>query len=104
MKGNLSVSTTRLLKTVLPGSCLWTGLRDVEGFGFNDTMEELKRLYPDDDDAMEEGSGIPEAIREMLTSRAAVEALGNMIWCVFIYNFICVMCQLLSFQFLFSKF
>lgn len=78
-KGNLSVSTTRLLKAVLPGSCIWTSLREVEGFGYKETLEELKSLYPDDDD-MEEGSNIPDAIRQMLTCEPAVEALGAMIW------------------------
>ncbi|EJC97743.1 DNA mismatch repair protein Msh6 [Fomitiporia mediterranea MF3/22] len=79
-KGNLSVSTTRLLKAVLPGSCIWTGLREVEGFGFKETMDELKNLYPDGEDDMEEGANIPDAIKEMLTSETAVIALGAMIW------------------------
>ncbi|THH03935.1 hypothetical protein EW145_g5888 [Phellinidium pouzarii] len=79
-KGNLSVSTTRLLKAVLPGSCLWTALREVEGFKYKETLEELRILYPDNGDDMEEGAGIPDAIREMLTNEPAVEALGAMIW------------------------
>ncbi|KAH8113753.1 DNA mismatch repair protein Msh6 [Phellopilus nigrolimitatus] len=78
-KGKLSVATTRLLKAVLPGSCLWTCLREVEGFKYKETLEELKQLYPDDEDDME-GAGIPEAIREMVTCEPAVEALGAMIW------------------------
>ncbi|KAL5499193.1 MSH6 [Sanghuangporus vaninii] len=79
-KGNLSVSTMRLLKAVLPGSCIWTGLREVEGFGYKQTLEELKTLYPDSEDDMEEGGNIPGAIRDMLTSEPAVIALGAMIW------------------------
>ncbi|TDL25149.1 DNA mismatch repair protein Msh6 [Rickenella mellea] len=79
-KGNFSVSTTRLLKAVLPSSCLWTGLRDVEGFGYDETLEQLKDLYPDDDDAMEEGGAIPEAIRSMIGNNGAIKALGSMIW------------------------
>ena len=69
-----------MLKAVLPGSCLWTSLRDCEGFKYKETLEELKKLYPDDDDAMEEGSAIPDAIRNMLTCKPAVEALGSIIW------------------------
>ena len=48
--------------------------------GWEETLEELKKLYPDDDDAMEEGSAIPDAIRDMLTCKPAVEALGSIIW------------------------
>ncbi|KAI0266519.1 muts domain V-domain-containing protein [Gloeopeniophorella convolvens] len=83
-KGNLSVSTTRLLKSILPGSCLWTSLRDVEGFGYDKTLKELKVLYAaggesdvmDDDDY----SDIPTAIRDMIGYKSAVEALGSMMW------------------------
>ncbi|KAJ6547168.1 DNA mismatch repair protein msh6 [Mycena capillaripes] len=84
-KGKLSVSTTRLLKSILPAACLWTGLRDVEGFGYDQTMVELRKLYPAtgeddmDDDAMLPSS-VPEPIREMMGSRSAVESLGSLIW------------------------
>lgn len=74
------MSTTRLLKAVLPGPCIWTSLREVEGFGYKQTLDELKKLYPDGEDDMEEGANVPDAIREMLTSEPAVEALGSMIW------------------------
>ena len=82
------MSTTRLLKAVLPGSCLWTSLRDSEGFKYQDTIKELKKLYPksdDDDDEMVDnphglGSSVPEAIRKVLHSEDAIEALGAMIW------------------------
>lgn len=80
MQGNLSVATTRTLKSVLPGSTLWTGLRDCEGFQYEDALKEVKKLYPDTDDDIEEGSSIPDAIREMLDSKSAIEALGSMIW------------------------
>ncbi|KAI1786071.1 DNA mismatch repair protein Msh6 [Ganoderma leucocontextum] len=86
--GNLSVSTTRLLKSILPGNCLWTSLRDVEGLKFHDTIKELKKLYPpsdDDDDEMTDNphglsSAVPEPIRQMLSHTRAIEALGSMIW------------------------
>ncbi|KAF8652371.1 hypothetical protein AX16_004399 [Volvariella volvacea WC 439] len=85
-KGTLSVSTTRLLKSVLPASCLWTGLREVEGFDYDNTLRELKELYPagSDDDEEMEGSALPQSvpapIREMLDCRHAINALGLMIW------------------------
>ncbi|TFK46819.1 DNA mismatch repair protein Msh6 [Heliocybe sulcata] len=85
-KGNLSVPTTRLLKGILPSSCLWTTLRECEGFDYNATLKELKNLYPpaDDEVAMMEddalGSGVPGAIRSMVPSRNAMLALGAMIW------------------------
>ena len=80
IEGNLSVFTTRLLKNVLPASCLWTSLRDCEGFGYRETQQELKNLYPDSDDDVDAGSAIPDAIRSMLDSEVAIEALGSMIW------------------------
>ncbi|KAJ7090206.1 muts domain V-domain-containing protein [Mycena belliarum] len=84
-KGQLSVSTTRLLKAVLPAACLWTGLREVEGFDYDQTMVELRKLYPatDEDDMDNDAalpSNVPEPIREMLGSRSAIESLGSMIW------------------------
>ncbi|KAI0822933.1 DNA mismatch repair protein Msh6 [Trametes gibbosa] len=86
-KGNLSVSTTRLLKSILPGNCLWTSLRESEGFKYNDTIKELKKLYPadEDDDEMADNphgltKAVPEPIRKMLPHHEAIEALGAMIW------------------------
>ncbi|KAJ7197253.1 muts domain V-domain-containing protein [Mycena pura] len=84
-KGKLSVSTTRLLKSILPAGCLWTGLREVEGFSYEQTLVELRKLYP----AVEENdmdkdavlpSSVPEPIREMMGSHSATESLGSMIW------------------------
>ncbi|KAJ7445807.1 muts domain V-domain-containing protein [Mycena galericulata] len=84
-KGKLSVSTTRLLKAILPAACLWTGLREVEGFGYDQTMVELRKLYPaseggDMNDDVVLPSSVPEPIREMMGSRSAIESLGGMIW------------------------
>ncbi|KAJ6488686.1 muts domain V-domain-containing protein [Mycena vitilis] len=85
-KGKLSVSTTRLLKSILPAACLWTGLREVEGFGYDQTMVELRKLYPagDDESNMDDDvllpSSVPEPIREMMGSRSAIESLGSLIW------------------------
>jgi DNA mismatch repair protein MSH6 len=80
------VATTRLLKVILPGTCLWTSLRDVEGFGYDRTLSELKSLYAvGGEDAMDDDDdygGIPAAIRDMFGCRNAIEALGSMMWCV----------------------
>ncbi|KAF8889581.1 DNA mismatch repair protein msh6 [Infundibulicybe gibba] len=85
VKGNLTPVTERLLKMVLPATCLWTSLRPVEGPKYTQTLEELKSLYPaDEDTAMDDGevlpSTVPEPIRKMLGSRNAILALGYMIW------------------------
>ncbi len=97
-QGNLSVSTTRLLKAILPDSCLWTSLRDCEGLSYENTLKELKTLYPangkgDEEEMDEDGEfyqckrlgltkAVPEAIRKMISCNTAIEALGSMIWCV----------------------
>ncbi|KAL4256940.1 DNA mismatch repair protein [Pleurotus pulmonarius] len=87
-KGTLSVTTTRLLKSILPVACLWTSLRQVEGFSYEETIEQLKKIYQSDgeDDTMEEDdshglpSSVPPSIREMVDFKTAIEALGSMIW------------------------
>ncbi|KAF6764079.1 DNA mismatch repair protein msh6 [Ephemerocybe angulata] len=93
-KGSLSVDTQRILKSILPSSCLWTALRDVEGFKYDAALNELKTLFPNSEgeDAMEEDSegeggsanilppSVPQSIREMAHDRPAMEALGSMIW------------------------
>ncbi|KAH9061137.1 DNA mismatch repair protein Msh6, partial [Lactarius vividus] len=82
-KGNLSVATTRLLKAILPGACLWTSLRDVEGFGYDRTLDELKDLYgTSSEETMgdDDYGAIPTAIRDMLGYKNAIEALGSMMW------------------------
>ncbi|KIJ41375.1 hypothetical protein M422DRAFT_172322, partial [Sphaerobolus stellatus SS14] len=81
-KGNLSVTTTRLFRNVLDSSCLWNSLRPSEGFKYDEAVYQLKEMFHDDDDAMEEGQGLPEAIREMLGHKETIEALGGMIWYV----------------------
>ncbi|KAG6815417.1 hypothetical protein H0H87_002062 [Tephrocybe sp. NHM501043] len=95
LKGNLSVPTTRLLKAVLPATCLWTGLRTVEGFGYDETLQEVRSMYieEDSDETMvdeDEESGlpacIPEPIRAMVGSQNAIKSLGSMIWSVLYLN------------------
>ncbi|KAJ3747148.1 muts domain V-domain-containing protein [Lentinula detonsa] len=85
-KGNLSVSTTRLLKSILPAACLWTGLREVEGLGYKDTLEDLKVRFPVTDELGDTNDGkllpesVPKPIRDMVDSEPAIEALGLLIW------------------------
>ncbi|KAI0087410.1 DNA mismatch repair protein Msh6 [Irpex rosettiformis] len=87
-KGNLSVPTTRLLKTILPGNCVWTSLRENEGLNFEGTIKELKTMYPvreEDNPDIEDiplglSASVPKAIRSMIMYTGAVEALGSMIW------------------------
>ncbi|CCL98235.1 uncharacterized protein FIBRA_00229 [Fibroporia radiculosa] len=74
-KGNLSVSTTRLLKVILPGNCLWTSLRESEGLAYEKTLKELTRLFPADDDNADLHSihgltdTVPTAIRDVAGSK-----------------------------------
>ena len=92
-QGNLSVPTTRLLKSILPGNCIWTSLRESEGLTFEKTIKELRTLYPtaeEDDEDMDVShhglsASVPEAIRSMIMYQGAVEALGSMIWWVLLY-------------------
>ncbi|KAG7098886.1 hypothetical protein E1B28_000786 [Marasmius oreades] len=82
-KGNLSVSTTRLMKSILPGACAWTGLREVEGLDYEATLQELNNRFPTDEETMTDSilsSGVPEPIRALVDSKCAIEALGCMIW------------------------
>lgn len=85
LKGNLSVSTTRLLKLILPAACGWTGLREVEGLDYDATLQELKTRYPIDEETMDDAdavlpNSVPQPIRELADSECAIEALGAMIW------------------------
>lgn len=74
----------------LPSGCLWTGLRSVEGFKYNETLNELKTIYctAEDIDMEDEDSlyalpeAVPEPIREVARDKLAIEALGSMIWYV----------------------
>jgi DNA mismatch repair protein MSH6 len=70
---------------VLPDTCLWTSLREVEGFKFDETLTELKKFYSTGEDAeMDEDdlSYVPDAIRELLGCKDAIEAIGAMMWYV----------------------
>ncbi|KIJ62178.1 hypothetical protein HYDPIDRAFT_158442 [Hydnomerulius pinastri MD-312] len=86
-KGNLSVPTTRLLKAILPSACLWTSLRDVEGFSYEQTIKELNEMFSssaDEEAAMDEdgvlNAAVPQSIKDMAGCKSAMEALGAMAW------------------------
>lgn len=96
-KGNLSVSTLRMLRSALSVDCQWTALKaGTEFLRPEDTREELKKLFKpkafdedgepmeveDDDD--DEDARVPENIRIMYDKPIAMSALGGMIWCVFL--------------------
>ena len=90
-QGAFSTSTQRLLKIILPSNCLWTPLRNVEGLNYEQTLEELKTIYPvtsESDIPMEEDdstvdilpASVPAPIRDLSSEKLAMEALGSMIW------------------------
>ncbi|KAH7907952.1 muts domain V-domain-containing protein [Hygrophoropsis aurantiaca] len=85
-KGNLSVATTRMLKAILPAGCLWTSLREVEGFTYEQIIKELNQMFAGDkeDAAMDEdavlSSAVPQGIRDMAGCKTAMEGLGAMAW------------------------
>ena len=69
----------------LPSGCLWTGLRlgSVEGFKYNETLTELKKIYCTDEDIDMEDEDSPYAlpgsvlgpILEMSRDKLAIETL-----------------------------
>lgn len=76
---------------MLPAGCLWTALRPVEGFKYDETIEELKTIYPPgpgEDVEMDQDDpsycilpeSVPAPIREMAEDKLAIESLGTMIW------------------------
>ena len=79
------MATTRLLKSILSASCLWTSLRESEGFDYDQTLAEVKTLYPaDEEDCIDDDNflaeAVPQSIRDMVGHKDAMEALGAMIW------------------------
>jgi DNA mismatch repair protein MSH6 len=77
-----------MLKMILPNNCLWTRLRSVEGLDYDQTMAQLKTLFPSEDEDMEDDSdnvlptSVPESIREMSSYPRTIESLGCMVWLV----------------------
>ena len=84
-KGNLSVSTLRMLRNTLSIDCQWTALKPGTQFlRAEDTVDELKKLFKPQDSVMEvdgdDDAGIPDAIKKMYDKPVAMAALGGMIW------------------------
>ncbi|KAK4055994.1 DNA mismatch repair protein msh6 [Microbotryomycetes sp. JL221] len=84
-KGNLSVSTLRLLRNSLGIDCQWTMLKPgTEFLREDDTKAELRKMFgatqADDDDVMDQDANVPEQIREMYDEPVVMSALGGMIW------------------------
>lgn len=74
------MSTTRILKNILPASCTWTTLRSIEGYDYAKTLDELRTLYPPAEDDPESGASLPDAIQSVIGDETAIQALGSMIW------------------------
>ena len=69
-----------MLKTLLPGRCIWTCLRVVEGYDYEATLNELKELYPPKEDDESAVADLPEAIHSLVDNECAIMALGAIIW------------------------
>lgn len=83
-KGNLSVSTLRMLRNTLSIECTWTALKPGTQFlRPEDTVQELKKLFKKKGGAGMEVDGeegdVPEAIVKMYDKPIAMTALGGMI-------------------------
>lgn len=83
-KGNLSVSTLRLLRSCLSIECQWTALKPgTEFLREEDTKAELRRLFRGERDMAvdeDEDSVVPNSIKIMYDKPIAMSALGGMIW------------------------
>ncbi|KAM0787401.1 hypothetical protein ACM66B_003486 [Microbotryomycetes sp. NB124-2] len=86
-KGNLSVSTLRLLRNCLSIDCQWTALKPgTEFLREEDTKAELRKMFRPQDggDAMDTGddqdANVPQVIRDMYNEPVCMSALGGMIW------------------------
>ncbi|KAK4705468.1 DNA mismatch repair protein MSH6, partial [Phenoliferia sp. Uapishka_3] len=88
-KGNLSVSTLRLLRNSVGVDCQWTALKaGTEFLRGEETKRELRKLFAGgdgegmevDEEGQEEDKGVPENIRVMYEKEIAMSALGGMIW------------------------
>ncbi|WVO23631.1 uncharacterized protein IAS62_004986 [Cryptococcus decagattii] len=76
-KGNLSVTTTRLLRNILPSSTAWQSFKDGKEFY---TAEDTLNLLPSIFSSEEGESTIPEAITSLQDNALAMESLGGMLF------------------------
>ncbi|WVQ80465.1 hypothetical protein IAT38_002570 [Cryptococcus sp. DSM 104549] len=84
-KGNLSVTTTRLLRNILPSSTAWQSFKDgKEFYTAEETVRQLPEVFAAPAAGEGEGEaqvgGIPEAIANMQDTPLAMEALGGMLF------------------------
>ncbi|GEM07599.1 DNA mismatch repair protein MSH6 [Rhodotorula toruloides] len=93
-KGNLSVSTLRLLRNCLGLECQWTALKEGKEFlNAEDAKGEVVKLFEESKkgagendnedmevDGQDDESVVPESIRKMYDKPVAMSALGGMIW------------------------
>lgn len=90
-KGNLSVSTLRVLRNALSIDCQWAALKaGTEFLRAEDTRLELQKLFTpkpahedqeieeEEEEAVE--ARIPETIKNMYDKHVAMSALGGMLW------------------------
>lgn len=98
-KGNLSVSTLRLLRSCVGVDCQWTALKEGKEFlRPEDAKDEVEKLFKEaagkkgDEEGEMEVDGeeqvvVPENIRLMYEKPVAMSALGGMVWCVSSFPF-----------------
>ncbi|GAA5837892.1 hypothetical protein JCM9279_004059 [Rhodotorula babjevae] len=89
-KGNLSVSTIRLLRNCLGLECQWTALKEGKEFLAADVArDELVKLFKEglrggekvmDVDDPDEDAVVPKNVRAMYDKPVAMSALGGMVW------------------------
>ncbi|GAA5881916.1 hypothetical protein JCM16303_003463 [Sporobolomyces ruberrimus] len=89
-KGNLSVSTLRLLRNCLGIDTQWTALKEGKEFlRADDAREEVIKLFKaaakgkeasEDHDEVDDDSLVPADIRKMYDKPVAMSALGGMVW------------------------
>lgn len=82
-KGNLSISTLRSLRSILPSSCVWTALKAKGEFLSRDkTLAALDEFFPAPEDGGVDGeaaSSYPETIEANMDNELVMESLGGLI-------------------------
>jgi DNA mismatch repair protein MSH6 len=85
-QGDLSVSTLRTLRSILPSSCVWTALRPKDTCTAEQTIDLLVDFFPPKEDAPVNANGddkrlhgLPEALNGALDQPLVLASLGGMI-------------------------
>ncbi|WRT63564.1 uncharacterized protein IL334_000469 [Kwoniella shivajii] len=81
-KGNLSMSTSRMLRNILPSSTLWQSFKEGKEFcSASDTLDQLSEFFEmDEDDQDSDKPPLPEAIQQYRNNACAMEALGGLLF------------------------